>query len=246
MDWIIPFRQDAEASTREPRLSRRLLRRLVESGRIAVGSRVLDAGCGRGELTRFLAGLSIDASGIDESPDRIAVAQAASRHLDYTCCRASVNVPYPIHSFDVVVARNLTEHRGDLLSAAALRATAHLLATVRPGGRLMLVGRIESQRSKQSGLHEPTCYQQHLAGFPGAWGTEYLPDSLSDLETWKRLFGWQPRGAFMIAALTVPNDPRTVREWEEIAGRAARIRRRTCCLWAEAQAESVAPSRVAA
>jgi hypothetical protein len=50
----------------------------------------------------------------------------------------------------------------------------------------------------------------------------------------------------MIAALTVPKEARSVREWEEIAGRAARIRRRTCCLWAEAQTESAAPSRVAA
>lgn len=246
MDWILPFRQVSDLPSKGPGLSRRLLRRLVESGRIGVGSRVLDAGCGRGELTRFLDNLSVDAAGIDESPDRIAAAQFAARHLDYTCCRASTTVPLPERSFDVVLARDLVEHRGDLLSAAALRATAHLLATVRPGGRFVLVGRIESQRSKHPGLHEPTCYQQHLAAFPGTWATEYLADSLSELGTWKRLLGWQPLGAFMIATLTVPAEARGVREWEEIANCAARFRRRTCCLWAEAQTEPAAYSRIAA
>jgi SAM-dependent methyltransferase len=246
MDWIIPFRQGADTASSEPRLSRRLLRRLVESGRITVGSRVLDAGCGRGELTRFLAALSIQVAGIDDSPDQIATAQAAAGHLDYTCCRASTTIPLREHSFDVVLARNLAEHRGDLLSGAALRATAHLLATVRPGGRLVLVGRIESQSSKHPGLHESTCYQQHLAAFPGTWATEYLTDSLSELETWRRLLGWQPLGGFMVAALTVPDEARSVCEWEEIARRAAQFRRHTCCLWAQAQTETASPSRIAA
>src|SRR5262249_21413250 len=155
---------------------RRLLRHVLEIGKISVGSKVLDAGCGQGDLTRFFDELAIDASGFDDSPDRIAAAQRAAGHLDYSCCRPSIELPFSDQSFVVVLARELPEHRGDLLSRAALRATAHLLATVRPRGCLILMSRLEPGWSNQPGGHLQTCFQQHLECFPGTLQVSYLVD----------------------------------------------------------------------
>src|SRR4029077_8829729 len=107
---------------------------LVQLGKISIGSKVLDAGCGSGELTRFLDDLSVEASGIDESRSHVASAQNAARHLDYSCCQASVIVPFPEQHFHVVLARGVAEHGHNLFGHQALWATAHLLAIVQPEG----------------------------------------------------------------------------------------------------------------
>src|SRR6516164_2673727 len=113
MDWLLPYDSADGRVPTEPGIPRRLLRQLLRIGKISVGSRVLDAGCGRGELTRFLAELAIEASGLDESAERIAAARTAAEHLDYACGRAAAGVPFPERRFDAVLARDLPEHRGD-------------------------------------------------------------------------------------------------------------------------------------
>ena len=250
MDWLLPFRPIDKGPLTAPGIPRRLLRHLVRLGKISIGSKVLDVGCGRGELTRFFDELAIDASGTDESPERIAAAQSAARHLAYACCRSSIAVPFPEQTFDVVLARELPEHRGDLFSQEALRATAHLLATVRPLGCLILMSRLEPQWANQPGGHLQTCFEQHLECFPGLRQVSYLVDSFADATTWKWMLGQQPRAGFITAAMTISQATRTCREWEQIADQAASSHKQICCAWsqhaAEQAAESRLPSRTAA
>jgi SAM-dependent methyltransferase len=189
MDWLLPFRPTDKAPLTSPGIPRRLLRHLIRIGKISVGSKVLDAGCGRGDLTRFFDELAIDVSGIDESAERITAAQTAARHLDYACGRASTAMPFPEQSFDVVLARELPEHRNDLFGHEALLATAHLLATVRPLGCLIMMSRLEPGWSNQPGGHLQTCFQQHLECFPGLRQVSYLVDSIADSTTWNWMLG---------------------------------------------------------
>ena len=243
MDWLLPFRTIDNGPLTAPGLPRRLLRHLIRIGKISIGSKVLDAGCGSGELTRFFDELSIEASGIDDSPERIAAAHSAAGHLAYTCCRSSIVVPFPEQSFDMVLARDLPEHQGDLCSREALRATAHLLATVRPQGTLILMSRLEPQWANQPGGHLQTCFQQHLECFPGLRQVSYLVDSLTDVTTWKWMLGRQPRAGYMTAALTVSHSRRSCREWEQIADQAAVGHKQICCAWSEQAAEQAAETR---
>jgi hypothetical protein len=163
-------------------------------------------------------------------------------------------MPFPEQTFDVVLGRELPEHRGDLCGHEALRATAHLLATVRPLGRLILMSRLESRWSNQPGGHLKTCFQQHLECFPGLRQVSYLVDSFVDTTTWKWMLGRQPRAGFITAALTISHTRRTCREWEQLADQAASSRKQICCAWAEQAAEQAAqrvaesrqPSRAAA
>jgi SAM-dependent methyltransferase len=246
MDWLLPFRPLDLGPTTAPGIPRRLLRHLVRIGNISIGSKVLDVGCGRGELTRFFDELAIDASGTDESPAHIAAAQKAAGHLAYSCCRSSIKVPFPDQSFHAVLAREVPEHRGDLFSHEALRATAHLLAAVRPLGCLILMSRLEPRWSNQPGGHLQTCYQQHLECFPGLLNVSYVADSLANSTTWKWMLGRQPRAGFITAALSISEMTRTCREWEHMADQAASSRKRICCTWAEQVAESRQPARAAA
>ncbi|MGE5194769.1 MAG: class I SAM-dependent methyltransferase [Deltaproteobacteria bacterium] len=246
MDWLLQYHPADGRVPTEPGIPKRLLRRLVRNGNISIGSRVLDAGCGRGELTRFLDELAVEASGFDESAACIAAAQAAAGHLSYACSRAAVGVPFPERSFDVVLARDLPDHRGNLFDFQAMRATAHLLATIRPQGRLIIVRRVDAALSNQPGGHLQTCYLRHLESFPGVSSVSYLADSLLDATTWKWMMGRQSRAGFMIALLALPDSPRTKREWEQIADEAALRRRQACCVWGAQAAKTREPFRTSA
>jgi len=246
MDWLLPFRPLEHGPLTAPGLPRRLLRHLVHVGNISIGSKVLDAGCGCGELTRFFNELSVDVSGVDESPDRITKAKSAAGYLDYACSRPAITIPFSEQSFDVVLARELPEHRGNLFSPEALRATAHLLATVRPLGCLIMLSRLEPGWSNQPGGHLQTCFQQHLECFPGVRRVSYLVDSFVDATTWKWMLGRQPRAGFITAALTISAARRSCREWEQIADQAASKYNQVCCAWSQQAAVSRQPSKTAA
>jgi SAM-dependent methyltransferase len=246
MDWLLPNDPADGRVPSDPGIPKRLLRRLLRIGKISVGSRVLDAGCGRGELTRFLSELAIEASGMDESAERIAAARSGAKHLDYACGRAAAGVPYPERHFDAVLARDLPEHRGDLFDFQALRASAHLLATIRPEGGLIVLCRVEPAWANQPEGHLATCYLRHLESFSGVASVSYLADSLMDATTWKWMMGLQPRAGFMIAHFTVPASSRTRRAWLQLADHAALRQRQACCAWGAQAAQTRVPSRISA
>ncbi len=245
MDWLLPF-GSIEPCPTTVGLPRRLLRHLVRIGQISIGSKVLDAGCGPGDLTRFLDEMAVDAWGFDHSPESIAQAASAARHLTYACGRASLAMPFPEHSFDVVLARDIPEHRGDLSDHAALRATANLLAMVRPLGCLILTSRLEPRWSTQPGGHLETCFQQHLECFPGSRRVSYMVNSFADATNWKWMLGRQPRAGFITAALKISHHRRTCHEWEQLADLAASNHNRICCDWTRRSSEPEERTAIAA
>lgn len=102
--------------------------------RFALGSRVLDVGCGRGEFLELLAERGIEGCGIDSDADMV----EAVRKKGLQAAAADA-LPYlRDHSgeFDGVFAAHLIEH----LAAEQVRDLVHGAAgALRPGGRLLLV-----------------------------------------------------------------------------------------------------------
>jgi SAM-dependent methyltransferase len=90
-------------------------------------ARVLDAGCGRGELTIALQERGYDVTGIDNDPQEVAAAKAAGA----PAIEADIT-EYRDHPFDVVLF-SLSLHHVDRLDAAIARAKALL----NPGGILI-------------------------------------------------------------------------------------------------------------
>lgn len=98
------------------------------------GDRVLDAGCGLGNVTHLLerAVPGLVVTGIDPDPARLATARAQgvrSPLLAADGCR----LPFPRGAFDAIVCSEVLEHVPD--DAALLRDLRRVL---RPGGRLVV------------------------------------------------------------------------------------------------------------
>jgi SAM-dependent methyltransferase len=86
-------------------LSRRL-HQAFEAAEVAPGMRVLDVGCGRGEIVRHCAGLGIRAYGVDYAPVALRMAQDAG---DVYQADAKW-LPFPTAFFDRVLMFDIVEH----------------------------------------------------------------------------------------------------------------------------------------
>lgn len=116
-------------------------RMVVEMAQIKPGEKVLDVGCGTGNLTltaRTYAGPAGSAVGIDPSPEMIEQARKNARRtgLDAVFELGLIEkIPYPDASFDVVINRLMIHHLPNDLKR---RGFAEILRVLKPGGRLFI------------------------------------------------------------------------------------------------------------
>jgi len=118
-------------------LDRALLAAFAEQVRPAGSqrSRVWDVGCGPGQVTAFLAGLGLDAAGVDLSDGM--VAQARARHPDLEFRAGSMTaLPAPDGSWDGLVSFYSLIHMID--DADVRTALAEFRRVLADGGLLLL------------------------------------------------------------------------------------------------------------
>jgi ubiquinone/menaquinone biosynthesis C-methylase UbiE len=151
-----------------------LLKRSLPSG----GNEILDVGCGTGSLSLVLTGLGWEVTGIDFSPQMVALAEAkaaaAQQSVEFHVMDAAFP-QFPPQQFDVVVCRHLLWMLPE--PSQVLSRWADLL---KPGGCLML---IEGFWHTGTGLHIqevvdalPASFThiaaQHLSDQTDLWGGE--------------------------------------------------------------------------
>ncbi|UBU14705.1 class I SAM-dependent methyltransferase [Nonomuraea gerenzanensis] len=111
---------------------------LLDAAAIGAGDRVLDLGCGNGQVTRLAARQARHAVGVDLSEPMLARARsvaAAESVANVTFEQGDVQVhPFPEGSFDVAISRFAVMFFGDPVAAFGNVARA-----LRPGGRLAFV-----------------------------------------------------------------------------------------------------------
>ena len=116
-------------------------RKTVELAGIRPGDRVLDVGCGTGDLTLVAAaraGAQGEVVGIDASPEMIEVArqktpQGTSARFEIALIE---RIPFPDNYFDVVLSSLMLHHLpGDLKQ----RGLAEVRRVLKPGGRVLIV-----------------------------------------------------------------------------------------------------------
>ena len=99
---------------------------------LPAGSSVLDAGCGTGRHTAFLAGNGHDVVGIDSSPEMLALAAAKVPAARFELAELE-RIPLPDSSMDAVVCGLVLSHARDIRPGVT-----ELARVLRPGGRLVI------------------------------------------------------------------------------------------------------------
>ena len=118
------------------RAARGVYARLLDE-QLPLGARVLDAGCGTGQLTLFLSGLGRRAIGIDLSHASLSKGQRFKERFGLHAHFAQMNLFRPAlrqDAFDVVFTNGVLHHTAD--AAGGFRS---LLSLLKPGG-LVVVG----------------------------------------------------------------------------------------------------------
>ncbi|GAB2471997.1 class I SAM-dependent methyltransferase [Promicromonospora xylanilytica] len=114
---------------------------LLTGAAIGPGSRVLDVGCGTGELLEHLQERGAVPSGVDPAPRMVELARARAVGADVRPGEFE-RLPFDDGAFDAVLAVNAFQFAED--PAAALAETGRVLA---PGGAIGLAGWAERERN---------------------------------------------------------------------------------------------------
>jgi demethylmenaquinone methyltransferase/2-methoxy-6-polyprenyl-1,4-benzoquinol methylase/phosphoethanolamine N-methyltransferase len=116
-------------------------RMVVELAGVKPGDRVLDVGCGTGNLTltaSVAAGAGGAVYGIDAAPEMIQVARGKAKKMGLPVTfevGLVEKLPFPDGSFDIVLNRLMVHHLPDDLK---VRAFHEVFRVLRPGGHLLI------------------------------------------------------------------------------------------------------------
>lgn len=139
---------------------------VLEASGVGAGARVLDVGCGAGDLLAHLDRLGLTAAGVDPAPGMVAYARDRVPAADVRLGGAE-ELPWPDGSFDLVISVNALHFAEDVPAALA-----ELARVTVPGGHVAVANWAEASRNDLDTLE---------AAVARAAGEEPQPDPESRL-----------------------------------------------------------------
>lgn len=145
---------------------------------VSAGTRLLDVGCGSGYAARMAARCGATVSGIDITPELVAIARGRLPETDLRA-GAMEELPFPDESFDAVTGFNAFQ----FADPPAL-AVSEARRVVRAGGLVAATTFAEAERNESTALHvalEPLrgLVAAGATGTSGGAAPAHLPYSLS-------------------------------------------------------------------
>ena len=129
--WILMYAE--KPKSRRPRLNRTRVDRWRVTARHCRG-KVLELGCGEGDLSRTIRDRGLEVTGVDLSEEKIRRAQKQHPGIPFLACDI-LRLSLPPESFDTVVLAEVLEHVPEKDGDAMLARAWSLLAD---GGRLIV------------------------------------------------------------------------------------------------------------
>lgn len=253
---LLPETQPESAQTFSPRMWRRLLTQPL----LPPGSSILVAGRNPLDAIDLLVDLAYDVTGWCEDADAVFRGRRGHPLADFEHWQPRPLDPGQKPRFDLVLAMQVTSHGGDLYGTSVREQTAGLLASLKPGGRLLLLTPDTPQA-----MHPLDCWLRHLDCFPGrraahwltdTWWPAGMPEVASrpsathhalqrhDPRTSRRIFTEVSRARRVLTvSLQIPQQPLSPGDWLEFARTGLLTGQRSCCA---AAAAVVQPQRHAA
>lgn len=114
---------------------------VLELTGLSRGHRVLDVGCGSGDLLAHLGDLGFAAAGIDPAPGMVERARSMAPGADIRLGGAD-SLPWPDESFDLVISVNALQFADDTLDALS-----ELVRVAVPDGQVAIVNWAEGARN---------------------------------------------------------------------------------------------------
>jgi len=134
---------------------------IKEFGEIVQDSRVLDLGCGPGQLTDALSRVADEVEGVDFAEQMVAAAHRSFPHLTFQVANGE-QLPYDDSTFDAVVC-NYTAHH----LARPEVVFREILRVLRPGGRVVIIHPIQAEQACWGSFAEALCKELPPEELPG-------------------------------------------------------------------------------
>ncbi|QDU78649.1 Methyltransferase domain protein [Polystyrenella longa] len=201
-----------------PPLPRRMLRHLIFSHRIDLGTRWLVAGCGEGELTRYLHMLGFEVIGIDDDLEKIETARKLSPHIRYEHWdRDHGPLNFAEQEFDLILVCGLNTFAHSIESRESLETTAMLLSSLKSSAPLVFINRQEYEQNEMS-FGFPTCtFTNLLSNFPGPTQTALFPDGSFTPWPFNKLQHRGKENGYLAVSLLAPRPQLSRGSWLKLA-----------------------------